>query len=62
MSMCRFQSRADEGYKQIVGEMTIIISDIQRRMKQVMPKKGREPADLGSSSPSQTTASTAYCT
>lgn len=61
MWMCRFHSKADEGYRQIVGEITIVISEIQRRTKQLTLKTTPEPAITEVSSPSQTTASTAYC-
>lgn len=62
MSMCRFQSKSDEGYRQILGEVLIIISEIQREAKNAKSEKDKNPADLVASSPSQTTASIAYCT
>ncbi|KUJ09878.1 ankyrin [Mollisia scopiformis] len=32
MSMCRFPSRDDEGYKQILGEILILVSDKERKL------------------------------
>jgi hypothetical protein len=61
MEMCRFQTKSDEGYRQILGEVLIIISDIQRGAKKAIFEKDKSPADLVASSPSQTTASTTYC-
>jgi hypothetical protein len=63
MAMCRFQSKDDEGYKQVVGEIQMLMFEIQRRREQVALEKGIELANVKTGSPSQTTtASATYCT
>jgi ankyrin repeat domain-containing protein 50 len=62
MSMCRFPSKDDEGYKQISGEIKILISEIQKRKIQDVVEKEREIVNLRTDSPSQTTRTSAtYC-
>lgn len=62
MSMCRFPSKDDEGYKQVVGEIRVLMPKIQKKREQDAFEKDREHAGLKTGSPSQTTtASTAYC-
>ena len=61
MSMCRFVSRDDEGYKQVSGEILILISEIQRK-KQDALEKDKEGAKQETASESQMiTASAAHC-
>ncbi|MCJ1403576.1 hypothetical protein MMC11_006799, partial [Xylographa trunciseda] len=59
MSMCRFPNRDDEGYKQVSGEIQIVISDIQRRREQDVLEKDKQLTSLRTESPSQTTTSSA---
>lgn len=62
MSMCRFPSNDDEGYKQVSGEIKILISEIQRKNEQDLIEKEREVVNSRTGSPSQTTTSSAaYC-
>jgi hypothetical protein len=62
MSMCRFLGKDDEGYKQVSGEIKIIISEIQRKKKRDTVEKEREIVKLRIDSPSQTTTNSAtYC-
>jgi hypothetical protein len=63
MSMCRFRSQTDQGYQQIVGEIKILISGIQKKRELAALDNARELADVKTWSPSQTTTtSTSYCT
>ncbi|KAL3417553.1 ankyrin repeat protein [Phlyctema vagabunda] len=60
MSMCRFASKDEAGYKQILGELMILISRIQNREQNVLEKRG-EPPSMKADSPSETTtASVSY--
>jgi hypothetical protein len=60
MSMCRFPSKEDEGYKQVSGEIQIIMSKIQERLD--AEGRDRETTNLPIRAPSQTTTnSTPYC-
>lgn len=60
--MCRFSSKDDEGYRQILGEIQILILGIQKGREQVALERDKELSDLKTRSPSQvTTASTAPC-
>jgi ankyrin repeat domain-containing protein 50 len=62
--MCRFPSKDDEGYKQVSGEIQILVRGVQQKMEQEQDalEKEREIANLKSVSPSQTTtASASYC-
>lgn len=62
MSMCRFSSRDDEGYKQVVGEIQVLISAIQKRMERSAAERDRELETLKTGPPSETTtASAVYC-
>lgn len=56
MSMCRFASKDDEGYKQVSGEIQILIAGIQQKMEQAALEKEKAAASLLTRSPSQTTA------
>ncbi|KAF4630621.1 hypothetical protein G7Y89_g7518 [Cudoniella acicularis] len=59
MSMCRFPSKEDEGYKQVSGEIQILMSKIQERLD--ADERDREIRDLRPRPPSEiTTGSTAY--
>lgn len=55
MAMCRFPSKEDEGYKQVSGEIQILISRIQERLD--TNERNREISNLQIRTPSQTTAS-----
>lgn len=64
MTMCQFTGKDDEGYRQISGEIKIIISELQHRKEQDKLEKisEREIMKSRAGSPSQTTtASVAYC-
>ncbi|KUJ22968.1 ankyrin [Mollisia scopiformis] len=58
MSMCRFPSRDDEGYKQVVGEVTIQLSGIQSKKNQDVTEGNKEMPHVytGFSSPSTASA------
>ena len=59
MEMCRFPSKESEGYKQILGEINIVMFDIRRRKE---TRVEEEPTKLRANSPSQMTmSSSAYC-
>jgi hypothetical protein len=61
MSMCRFSSKEDEGYKQVSGEIQILISKIQEGLD--AHERQREVANLQVRAISQTTTSSVpYCT
>ncbi|KAI9717630.1 MAG: hypothetical protein M1812_004575 [Candelaria pacifica] len=53
MEMCRFQSKASEGYNQILGEISVVMSDIRRKGT----KRVNESIKLRADSSSQTTTS-----
>jgi hypothetical protein len=57
--MCRYPSRDDEGYKQVSGEIKILISEIQRKKEQDALEKEKEITNLRTGSPSQTTTTSA---
>ena len=60
MSMCRYPSKEDEGYKQVSGEIQILMSNIQERLD--VHARDKEIANLRVRAPSQiTTGSTPYC-
>jgi len=60
--MCRFPSKDDEGYRQVLGEIQILLNKIQKKKELEAPKKAHEIANVKAGSPSQMTAgSTAYC-
>jgi hypothetical protein len=62
MSMCRFPSKDDEGYKQVSGEIKILIAEIQQKMEQAAFERERLVVEAQVGSPSQaTTTSTSYC-
>jgi hypothetical protein len=62
MSMCRFSSKDDEGYKQVSGEIKILVAEIQQKMEQAAFESEKLVAEAQVGSPSQTTtASTSYC-
>ncbi|RFU29824.1 hypothetical protein B7463_g6499, partial [Scytalidium lignicola] len=52
MAMCRFASRLDEGYQQILGEIQTFISEIQKKQELSTPKnlKGRPSSFVTTSS------------
>ncbi|KAI9704748.1 MAG: hypothetical protein M1836_006528 [Candelina mexicana] len=53
MDMCRFQSKANEGYNQILGEINVLMNDMRRKRT-----KGEQGSiRLGANSSSQTTMS-----
>jgi hypothetical protein len=57
MEMCRFLNREDAGYKQIVGELRIFMSNIKEE------EKGKIPEVPKTQAPSEVTvSSTAPCT
>lgn len=59
MEMCRFPSKESEGYKQILGEINIVMLDIRRRKE---TRVDEEAIKSRANSPSQmTTSSSAYC-
>ncbi len=58
MSMCRFSSREDEGYKQVLGEIRILISEIPKEEQDLLDKY-KEGAKLETASESQTTIASA---
>jgi ankyrin repeat domain-containing protein 50 len=63
MSMCRFPSRDDEGYKQVLGEIQILVLEIEKKRERNAIEMGKGPANLKTASPSQaTSASAAPCT
>jgi hypothetical protein len=43
MEMCRFPSREDAGYKQIVGELRMFMGNIQERAAKKENEKGKTP-------------------
>ncbi|KAI4267500.1 MAG: hypothetical protein LQ337_008321, partial [Flavoplaca oasis] len=58
MEMCRFPSKESEGYKQILGEINIVMLDIRRRKE---TRVDEEAIKSRANSPSQmTTSSSAY--
>jgi len=60
MSMCRFSSKEDEGYRQVSGEIQIIMSNIQERLD--VHGRDSEVPNLRARAPSETTTgSTPYC-
>tara|TARA_R110002060_G_scaffold16419_2_gene22824 strand:- start:933 stop:1121 length:189 start_codon:yes stop_codon:yes gene_type:complete len=61
MSMCRFASRDDEGYRQIMGEILILVSDKERKVQQALEEdRGIATMKTGNSS-STTSPSVAQC-
>jgi hypothetical protein len=56
--MCRFSSREDEGYKQVLGEIRILISEIPKEEQDLLDKD-KEGAKLETASESQTTIASA---
>ncbi|OAF56656.2 hypothetical protein VC83_07280 [Pseudogymnoascus destructans] len=59
MSMCRYPSRDDEGYRQVSGEIQILISNIQKRKEHDLLEMERNIANLKTGSPSQMTTASA---
>jgi hypothetical protein len=63
MEMCRFPNREDAGYKQIVGELRILMSNIQERAAGKEDQKGKTPEVPKTQARSEVTvSSTAPCT
>jgi hypothetical protein len=63
MEMCRFPSREDAGYKQIVGELRMFMGNIQERATKPENEKGKTQEAPKSQAPSElTVSSTAPCT
>ncbi|KAH8803520.1 hypothetical protein F5884DRAFT_508819 [Xylogone sp. PMI_703] len=61
MDMCRFQSKTDEGYRQVIGELKMLLRKISEEKKQIVTTSEETgPANLGTASPTRTTASKAY--
>jgi hypothetical protein len=61
MSICRFPSKEDEGYRQVSGEIQILMSTIQGRLDAL--ERAREMTNLQRKAPSETTAGARpYCT
>jgi len=61
MSMCRFASRDDEGYRQIMGEILILVSEKERKVQQALEEDpGIATMKTGNSS-STTSPSVAQC-
>jgi len=53
--MCRFPSRDDEGYKQILGEILILVSEKERKVQQA-PEEHRGIAAMKTGNSSSTTS------
>ncbi|KFY25359.1 hypothetical protein V491_01785 [Pseudogymnoascus sp. VKM F-3775] len=59
MSMCRYQSKDDEGYRQVSGEIKILVSNIQKRNEYDVLEIEKNIANLKTGSPSQLTTASA---
>lgn len=60
MSMCRFPSKDDEGYKQVSGEIRVIMVKIEERLES--QRRNKEIVNFQTRAPSEATAgSTPYC-
>ncbi|KAH8599520.1 ankyrin repeat-containing domain protein [Bisporella sp. PMI_857] len=60
MSMCRFPGRDDEGYQQILGEIQILLSGLQKKIEQAVLEQERALSSSKKEPSIQTTASTPY--
>jgi hypothetical protein len=59
MEMCRFPNREDAGYKQIVGELRIFMSNIEEKVARKEEEKGKIPEVPKTQAPSEVTVSSA---
>jgi hypothetical protein len=57
MEMCRFPSREDAGYKQIVGELQIFMNNVQERSARKGGEKGKAAEVPKTQAPSEATVS-----
>jgi len=62
MAMCQYSSKNDDGYQKVVGELQIILSRVKEKFEAEALGKNKDATIIRGTSPSQTTASSTYCT